>query len=252
MLVLTKIHSLLRFPCVAGIVQTHIWPFATSWTATHQAPLSSTVSQGLFKFMSIESMMLSNHLIFYCSLLFSSSISTGIRVFPNELALLIRWPKYWSFSFSRSSCNECSGLISFRTDKFDLLSVQSLWLNFIFPLRVYEPVMELGLGKGPSLITSWVSLCSLLNWAAETSSFPTLNQRRMTQMWREIIKLFLENEQPWAHLRSTVNNMKFEVNIIVSLKWVCTKFNSVFYPIAFLYFLVIMRTGQIVLLKVEI
>ena len=122
MLVLTKIHSLLRFPCVAGIVQTHIWPFATSWTATHQAPLSSTVSQGLFKFMSIESMMLSNHLIFYCSLLFSSSISTGIRVFPNELALLIRWPKYWSFSFSRSSCNECSGLISFRTDWFGLLA----------------------------------------------------------------------------------------------------------------------------------
>ena len=114
MLVLTKIHSLLRFPCVAGIVQTHIWPFATSWTATHQAPLSSTVSQGLFKFMSIESMMLSNHLIFYCSLLFSSSISTGIRVFPNELALLIRWPKYWSFSLSISPSNEYSGLISFR------------------------------------------------------------------------------------------------------------------------------------------
>ena len=104
----------------------------------------------------------------------------------------------------------------------------------------------------PSLITSWVSLCSLLNWATETSSFPILNQRRMTQMWREIIKLFLENEQPWAHLKSTVNNMKFEVNIIVSLKWVCTKLNSVFYPMAFLYILVIIRTSQIILSKVEI
>ena len=202
--------------------------------------------------MSIESEIPSNHLVLCRPLHLPPSIFPSIRVFFNESALCITWPKYWSFNFSISPSNECSGLISFRTDKFDLLSVQSLWLNFIFPLRVYEPVMELGLGKGPSLITSWVSLCSLLNWAAETSSFPTLNQRRMTQMWREIIKLFLENEQPWAHLRSTVNNMKFEVNIIVSLKWVCTKFNSVFYPIAFLYFLVIMRTGQIVLLKVEI
>jgi len=196
--------------------------------------------------------MPSNHLILCRPLPLLSSIFPSIRVFSNELVLCLRWPKYWSFNFSISPSNECSGLISFRINKFDLLSVQSFQLNFIFPLRISEPVMELGPEEGPSLITSWVSLYSLLNWAAETSSSPTLTQRRMTQMWREIIKLFLESEQPWAHLRSTVNSMKLEVNIIISLKWVCTKLKSVFYPMPFLYFLVIIRTSQIILLKVEI
>ena len=97
---------------------------ATSWTATHQAPPSSTVSWSLLKFMSIESVMLSNHLIFCCSLLLLSSVFPSIRVFSNESAPLIRWPKYWSFSFSISPSNEYSGLISFRIDWFNLLAVQ--------------------------------------------------------------------------------------------------------------------------------
>ena len=88
------------------------------------APLSSTISQNLLKFISIESVMLSNHLIFCCPLLLLPSVFPSIRVFSNKSALCIRWPKYWSFSFSFSPANEYSRLISFRIDWFDLLSVQ--------------------------------------------------------------------------------------------------------------------------------
>ena len=86
--------------------------------------LSFTVSQSLLKFTSIESMMPSKHLILSRPLLLLPSIFPSIRVFFSELALLIRWPKYWSFSFSLSPSNEYSGLISFRIDWFDLLEVQ--------------------------------------------------------------------------------------------------------------------------------
>ena len=91
------------------------------WIAAYQAPLSSTISQSLLKFMSIESVMLSNHLIL-CRPLLWPSIFFSIRAFSSESALLIRWPKYWSFSMSTS--NEYSELISFRIDWFDLLNVQ--------------------------------------------------------------------------------------------------------------------------------
>ena len=98
--------------------------FATPWTATHQASLSFTISQSLLKFMCIELMMPSNHLILCCYLLPLPSIFPRIMVFSSELALHIRWPKYWSFSFSISPSSECSGLISFRVDWFDHLAVQ--------------------------------------------------------------------------------------------------------------------------------
>ena len=101
----------------------HVQFFATPWTAARQASLSITISQSLLKLMSTESWMLSNHLILYCPLLLPS-IFPSIRVFPNESVLHIRWPKYWSFSFSISFSNEYSGLIFFRTDWFDLLAVQ--------------------------------------------------------------------------------------------------------------------------------
>ena len=94
----------------------------TPWTAAHQAPLSFTTSWSLLKFMSSESVMLSNHLILCYPLLLLPSIFPSIRLFSNESALHIRWPKYWSFSISPS--NEYSGLISFRIDWFDLLAVQ--------------------------------------------------------------------------------------------------------------------------------
>ena len=94
------------------------------WTAARQASLSITNSQSLLKLMSIESVMSSNHLIFCCPLLLLPSIFPNIRVFSNESALRIRWPKYWSVSSSISPSNEYSGLISFRMDWFELLAVQ--------------------------------------------------------------------------------------------------------------------------------
>ena len=95
-----------------------------SWTTAPQASLSFTISQSLPKFMSTESVMLSNHLILYHPLLLLPSIFPSIRVFSNELALRIKWPKYWSFSFRIIPFNEYSGLISFRIDWFDILTVQ--------------------------------------------------------------------------------------------------------------------------------
>ena len=97
---------------------------ATPWTAAHQASLSFTNSWSLLKLMSIESVMPSNHLILCCPLLLPPSIFPSIRVFSKESVLCIRWPKYWSFSFSISPSNEYSGMISFRMDWLDLLVVQ--------------------------------------------------------------------------------------------------------------------------------
>ena len=98
--------------------------FATPWTAAHKASLSITNSRSLLKLTSIESVMPSNHLILCHPLLLLPSIFPSIRVFSNESALCIRWPKYWSFSFSISPSNEYPGLIFFRIDWFDLLAVQ--------------------------------------------------------------------------------------------------------------------------------
>ena len=102
----------------------HVQLFRTPWTAAHQASLSFTTSQSLLKLISIEPMMPSNHLILHCPLLLLPSIIPSIRVFSSESALHIRWPKYWSFSFSISPSNGYLGLTSFRIDWFDLLDVQ--------------------------------------------------------------------------------------------------------------------------------
>ena len=96
----------------------------TPWTAAPQASLSFTIPQSLFKLLSMESMMPYNPLVLCHLLLLRPSIFVSIRVFSNKLALRIRWPKYWSFSFSISPSNEYSRLISFRIDWFDLLAVQ--------------------------------------------------------------------------------------------------------------------------------
>ena len=105
--------------------------FVIPWTAARQASLSITNSRSLLKLMSIESVMPSNHLILYHPLLLQPSIFPSIRVFSNESALRIRWPKFWSFSFSLSPSNEYSGLISFRMDWFDLLALNSLLQHHI-------------------------------------------------------------------------------------------------------------------------
>ena len=102
----------------------HVRLFASPWTVARQASLSITNSQSLLKLMSIELVMPSNHLILICPLLLLPSIFPSIRVFSNELALHIKWPKCWSFSFSISPSNEYLGLISFRMDWLDLLEVQ--------------------------------------------------------------------------------------------------------------------------------
>ena len=132
---------------------------ATPWTTAHQASLSITNSQSSPKFMSIESVMPSSHLILCRPLLLLPSIFPSIRVFSNESALRIRWPKYWSFSFNISPFNEHSGLISFRMDWLDLLAVQGtlksllqqhnskasfLWCSAFFMVQLSHPYMTTG------------------------------------------------------------------------------------------------------------
>ena len=102
----------------------HVWLFVTPWTAAPQASLFIANSWSLLKLMSIQLVMPSNHLIF-CRSLLLPSIFLSIRVFSNESAFRIRWPKYWSLSFSISPSNDYLGLISFRMDWLDLLAVQS-------------------------------------------------------------------------------------------------------------------------------
>ena len=128
----------------------------TPWTEACQASLSITSSWSLLKLMSIESVMPSNHLILCHPFALSPSIFPSIRVFSNESALRIRWPKYWSFSFNISLSNEHSGLISFRMDWFDLLAVQValksllqhhsskssiLWHSAFFIVQLSHPYM---------------------------------------------------------------------------------------------------------------
>ena len=131
----------------------------TPWTAARQASLSITNSQSLLKLMSIESVMPSNHLILCHALLLLPSIFPRIRVLSNESVLCIKWPKYWSFSFSFSPSNEYSGLISFRMDWLDLFAVQGtlksllqhhsskasiLWRSTFFIAQLSHPYMTTG------------------------------------------------------------------------------------------------------------
>ena len=131
----------------------------TPWTAARQASLSITSSWSLFILMSIELVILSNHLILCCPLLLLLSIFPSIRVFSNESVLHIRWPKYWIFGFNISTSNEHPGLISFRMDWLDLLAVQGtlksllqhhsskvsiLWCSAFFMVQLSHPYMTTG------------------------------------------------------------------------------------------------------------
>ena len=137
----------------------HVWLFVTPWTIACQAFLSIINSRSSPKLMSIESVMPSNHLILYRPLLLLPSIFPSIRVFSNESALCIRWPKYWSLSFNISPSNEHPGLISFRMDWLDLLAVQGtlesllqnhsskasiLWCSAFFIVQLSHPCMTTG------------------------------------------------------------------------------------------------------------
>ena len=133
--------------------------FATPWTAARQISLSITNSRNVLKFMSIELVMPSSHLILCHPLLLLLSIFPSIRVCSNESVLHIMWPKHWSFSFNISPSNECSGLISFRMDWLDLLAVQGplkslfqhhnskaliLWCSAFFIVQLSHPYMTTG------------------------------------------------------------------------------------------------------------
>ena len=119
------------YVCIRSVqLLSHVQLFATPWTAPRQASLSITNSWSLPKLMSIESVMPSNHLILCRPLLLPPSIFPSIRVFSSESVLRIRWPEYWSFSFSISPSSEYSGLISFRMDWLDLLAVQGTLKEF--------------------------------------------------------------------------------------------------------------------------
>ena len=154
----------------------------TPWTVAHQASLSITKSQSLFKFMSIESVMPSNHLILCHPLFLLFSIFPSIRVFSKESVLPIKWTKYWSFSFRISPSKEYSGLNSFRMDWLDLLAVQGtlksllqhhsskasiLWHSAFFTVQLSHPYMTTGkiialtiwtfVGKATSLLFNMLS-----------------------------------------------------------------------------------------------
>ena len=137
----------------------HVQLFATLWTVARQASLSITNSWNLLKLKSTESVMPSNHLILCCPLLLLPSIFPSIRVFSSESLLHIRWPEYWSFSFSISPSNEYSGLISFRMDWLDHLSIQGplksllqhhsskasiLWCSAFFIVQLSHPYVTTG------------------------------------------------------------------------------------------------------------
>ena len=155
--IFTLLILLLQFSSVKLL--SRVWLFATPRTTAHQASLSITNSQSSPKPMSIESVMPSSHLILCHPLLLLPSIFPSIRVFSNESALHIRWPKYWSFSFNISTTNEHPGLISFRMDWLDLLAVQEtlksllqhhssktsiLWCSVFFIVQISHPYMTTG------------------------------------------------------------------------------------------------------------
>ena len=160
-----------------------VWLFVTPWTAARQTALSFAISQSLLKLMSIELVMPFNYLIL-CRPLLLPSIFPRIRVFSNESALHIRWPKYWSLSFNISPSNEYSGLISFRVDWLDLLAVQGtlksliqhhslkasiLWLSAFFMVQLSHSymttrkiivlTMQTFVGKVMSLLFNMLSRC---------------------------------------------------------------------------------------------
>ena len=144
-----------------GSVQSlsHVQRFGTPWTTAGQASLSINNTRSLSKLMSIESVMPSSHLILCHHLLLLPPVPSSIRIFSSESTLHMRWPKYWSFSFSISPSNEHPGLISFRMDRLDLLAVQGtlksllqhhsskasiLWRSAFFTVQFIQPYMTTG------------------------------------------------------------------------------------------------------------
>ena len=156
-------------------LKSHIWLFASPRTAAHQASLSFTISWSLLKLMSIELVMPFNHVVLCCPFLLLPSIFLSIRDFLNELAPCIRWPMYWSFSFSICPYSEYSGLISFRIDWLDLLVVQGflksllqyhsskasiLWHSAFFIIQFSQPYM---LTEKTKALTRWTFVGKIMS-----------------------------------------------------------------------------------------
>ena len=184
--------------------------FAAPWTAAHQASLHITVTRNLFKFMSIQSVMPSNHLIFCLPHFLLPLIFPSIRVFSRELAVCIRCPEYWSFSISPS--NEYSGLISFRIAWFDLLALtlgtfksllqhhsskaSVLWHSAFFMVQLSHPYVMMATGKAISSVQSLscVQLFAAYFTAAHQASLSITN-------FRSLLKLrSIESVMPFKHL----------------------------------------------------
>ena len=162
-----------RYTCTQVVVVqllSHIWLFGTPWTAARQAPLSSTVFWSLLRFMSTESVMLSNRLIL-CHALLLCLVFPSIKVFSSGPAFGIRWPEYWSFSFSISPSNEYSRLISFRIDWFDLLAVQGTLTSLLqhhkwkhqFSLRYVQLLHPYMTTEKTTALTIWTSVSKLMS-----------------------------------------------------------------------------------------
>ena len=200
-----------------------VWLFVTPWTAAGQASLSITNSWSLLKLMSIELMMPSNHLNLCRPLLLLPLIFPSTRVFSNESVLHIRWPKYWSFSFSISPSNEYPGLISLRMELFDLLPVQgtlksllqhhsskasTLWHSAFFIVQLSHPYMTTAktialtrwifVGKVMSLLFNMLSrlekkmathssvLAGRIPGMGEPGGFPSMGLHRVRHDWRDL------------------------------------------------------------------
>ena len=178
-----------------------VWLFATPWTAARQASLSITNSQSLLKLMCIKLVMLSNNLILCHPLLLLPSVFPSIRVFLNESIICIKQPKYWSFSFSISPSNEHPGMISFRMDWLDLLSVQGtlksllqhhsskasiLQRSAFFTVRLSHPYMT----SGTTIVSNSANLWN----AALQASLPITNSRSLLKL------MSIESLMPFNHL----------------------------------------------------
>ena len=177
------------------------WPFATSWTAAHQASLSITNSQSLLKLMSIESVIPSNHLTLCRPLLLPPSIFPSIRVFSNESVLRIRWPKYWSFSLSISLSNEHSGPIFFRMDWLDLLAVQGTLKSF---LQHHSSKASILWRSATRLIyftvLSRVQLCNHMDYSLPGSSIHGILQARLLEWFTISYSRGSSRPRDWTHI----------------------------------------------------
>ena len=208
--------------------------FATPSTTAHQASLSITNSRSPLKLMSIESLMPSSHLILCCPLLLLLSIFPSIRVFSNESAFHIRWPKYWSCSFNISPSNEYSGLISFRMDRLDLLAVQEILKSLLqhhlrhsafFTVQLSHPYMTTGktialtrqtfVGKVMSLLFNMLSSliiaflpsskCLFISWLQVTICRDFWTPQNSLALFPLFSHLLAWSYGTWCHDLSFVN-----------------------------------------------